>query len=374
MTVDQHSYRHRALPASQRGLSLVELMIAVGLGVFLTWGAVEAFLSGKQTYSMQQAVSRIQENGRLAQEFLAFDIRNAGSYGCVSDQYVANLDNVMANVSGSPSTLADEFKFQNAVFAVNNVTGAPNGDMNLQTLLSPPPVAGTDILVVRTGTDVGIAGVNAGGYRAVAVCNTGSLTIYDPTDVVAPVPIAPPVGPPVSVMRLETAIYYIANNAAGNPSLYRRMLADGATSQELLDGVENMQVELGLDLGSTALAYDFPITIDSYVTPNAVTAAQWNSWSDTVVPAKVNAWYEKPAVGPEVTNSPPKKNIEGIIGDAAEERVRAVRYSLLLRSQENLLETPQTYTYNGVAVVAPDNRLRQVSGGTVGIRNRLSLN
>lgn len=379
MKVDQQKYRHRAFPANQLGLSLVELLISIGLGIFLTWGATQAFLSGKQTYSMQQAVSRIQENGRLAQEFLGFDIRDAGSYGCASSKFVSNYNNPVATAKifavGFPGTV--EYQFQNSVFAVNNVSGAPTGDMALQTPLNPPPVAGTDILVVRTSSNLGLEvlstvppiviptpapiptpkkadfanttqitvnnmGLKAGDVLAVSDCT--STKIFIPTNVNPAGATATinynfnqPVMPGSSVMRLDTAIYYIANNASGNPSLYRRLLDDGATSQELLDGVQDMQLEFGVGPANQVTAY---------VAPNAVLAGQWDSWNDTDNDQSITA--------------------------GTESRVRTVRYSLLLRSQENLLEAPQTYNYNGAAVVAPDNRLRQVSTGTVSIRSRLN--
>ncbi|RYZ81289.1 MAG: prepilin-type N-terminal cleavage/methylation domain-containing protein, partial [Moraxellaceae bacterium] len=45
----------------QKGLSLVELMIAITLGLILMSGVVKVFLNSKSTYSTQQALSRIQE-------------------------------------------------------------------------------------------------------------------------------------------------------------------------------------------------------------------------------------------------------------------------------------------------------------------------
>ncbi|MBK8289090.1 MAG: prepilin-type N-terminal cleavage/methylation domain-containing protein [Cellvibrionales bacterium] len=101
--------------AAQQGLSLVELMVAIALGLFLSWGAIQAFLSGKQTYSTQQALSRIQENARLVQEFLGFDIRSAGTYGCVSSEYVSSgpASNLV------PDSDKEEFNFGNSVFATN---------------------------------------------------------------------------------------------------------------------------------------------------------------------------------------------------------------------------------------------------------------
>ena len=44
----------------QRGFTLIELLVAIALGIFLTWGVIEAFMSGKRAYSLQQSLSRIQ--------------------------------------------------------------------------------------------------------------------------------------------------------------------------------------------------------------------------------------------------------------------------------------------------------------------------
>ena len=68
----------------QRGLTLVELMIAMLLGLFLLGGLLQIFISSKQTYRMQEGLSRLQENGRFAIDFMARDIRLAGYKGCSS--------------------------------------------------------------------------------------------------------------------------------------------------------------------------------------------------------------------------------------------------------------------------------------------------
>ena len=70
----------------QRGLSLVELMIAMALSLLLMLGVIQIFLSSKQTYSTNSALSRVQESGRFAMEFLTQDIRNAGYKGqCIGE-------------------------------------------------------------------------------------------------------------------------------------------------------------------------------------------------------------------------------------------------------------------------------------------------
>lgn len=62
----------------QRGLSLVELMVALAIGMVLIAGFLQIFLSVRSTYSTNEAASRTQENGRFALEFLSEHARMAG--------------------------------------------------------------------------------------------------------------------------------------------------------------------------------------------------------------------------------------------------------------------------------------------------------
>ena len=68
----------------QSGFSLVEIMIALLIGLFLMGGILQMFLANQQTYRMQSNLARLQENGRFALDFLARDIRMAGYWGCLS--------------------------------------------------------------------------------------------------------------------------------------------------------------------------------------------------------------------------------------------------------------------------------------------------
>lgn len=62
----------------QCGLSLVEIMVALVISLFLTAGVIQLFIGSKQTYRFHDALSRLQENGRLALDTMAADIRMAG--------------------------------------------------------------------------------------------------------------------------------------------------------------------------------------------------------------------------------------------------------------------------------------------------------
>lgn len=70
----KHIYlRHRQL-----GLSLVELMVALVLGLILMFGIIQVFFASKQTYITNEAMARLQENGRFALEFMSRSARLAG--------------------------------------------------------------------------------------------------------------------------------------------------------------------------------------------------------------------------------------------------------------------------------------------------------
>jgi len=68
----------------QSGISLIEIMIALLIGLFLLGGILQMFSASQQTYRMQSNLARLQENGRFALDFLARDIRMAGYWGCLS--------------------------------------------------------------------------------------------------------------------------------------------------------------------------------------------------------------------------------------------------------------------------------------------------
>lgn len=71
----------------QRGFTLIEIMISLLLGVFLLGGVIGIFLNTKQTYRVQDALSRLQENGRYAMEFIGRDIRMTDYKACPTDDF-----------------------------------------------------------------------------------------------------------------------------------------------------------------------------------------------------------------------------------------------------------------------------------------------
>ena len=63
---------------SQLGLSMIELMVAITIGLILSAGIIQIFSNSKNTYRVEESLSRVQESGRLALDFIANDVRMAG--------------------------------------------------------------------------------------------------------------------------------------------------------------------------------------------------------------------------------------------------------------------------------------------------------
>jgi type IV pilus assembly protein PilW len=65
----------------QLGLSLIELMVAVVIGLILIGGLIQVYLSSKQSYNAQEQLARMQESGRFAMDLITRDLRRAGYWG-----------------------------------------------------------------------------------------------------------------------------------------------------------------------------------------------------------------------------------------------------------------------------------------------------
>ena len=65
MTNPKSLRSHFHLTFHERGMTLVELMVAMTIGLFLTAGIISLFTVTKQSYRAAEAMSRLQENGRL---------------------------------------------------------------------------------------------------------------------------------------------------------------------------------------------------------------------------------------------------------------------------------------------------------------------
>lgn len=106
---------------TQTGFSLVELMVAMGLGLVLSAGAVQLLITNRQTAFYQEALSEVQDVGRFAANFIVNDLRKAG-YTESIDTPIDPLDS--GNTTNGAAGANDQVE-------INYVAG-PGGDIGCE--------------------------------------------------------------------------------------------------------------------------------------------------------------------------------------------------------------------------------------------------
>ena len=71
---------------SQKGLSLIELMIAMTLSFIVAAAMISLFINSRQSYRVNENMSRLQENARFAVAFISRDLRMADYRPCVMEE------------------------------------------------------------------------------------------------------------------------------------------------------------------------------------------------------------------------------------------------------------------------------------------------
>lgn len=241
----------------QAGFSLIELMIAMVLGIILTAGVVTLFVHSRQSFSQDENVARMQDEGRYALQEIARDLQMAGYVGEPLLPVAISLDPTLAidEDCGDPAqanwiyNLTDE-----ATGDINTLTSVDNADGGaaaaaFSCIDAGEIIAETDVVGVKrvAGNALPPANVEAGN---VYLRSNNSLGVFyqDPPSV-ASVPA------PFSDWEYRPRIYFIRNysNVAGDgiPSLCRKVLVGGGTptmtTECIAQGIEDLQVEYGLD-------------------------------------------------------------------------------------------------------------------------------
>ena len=85
----------------QRGVTLVELMIAITISSIVMLGIGSVYTSSKRSFKLQEEFSRLQENGRFAINYITRFVRGAGYSGCAS-AVKNNLTNNLNNSTDHP--------------------------------------------------------------------------------------------------------------------------------------------------------------------------------------------------------------------------------------------------------------------------------
>jgi type IV pilus assembly protein PilW len=274
----------------QLGLSLVELMVALVIGSVLIAGAFNVYVSSKKSYGDNEAVSRLQETARFAMTVIEADVREANYWGLLKGgQFIDNTagSSTPQFTGAAPIASAAAMQVCGTNFGIDTYTSLQGDNNRYRLSLSntkqpacdnvadwdsgiawaTAPVTTADTLTVRrasTTREIGPFPEPAGWLRVCSTRHTGFLN----TDGGATCNNFPQ----EQLNNLVVNAYYVDQNSqqqAGYPSLHRKVLVSVGgvpqlRDQEVIAGVEDMQVQFGVDpTGITGVA-------QSYVNPENV--------------------------------------------------------------------------------------------------------
>jgi type IV pilus assembly protein PilW len=338
-----------------RGVSLIELMVALTIGSLLIIGAVTVYTQSRTTYRVNETVARMQENARYALSMIEPDIRLANHWGLMSDPLliVGAVGNSPMAVPASAQSCGANFPIdlrlpvdgEDGVYALPCAVDATTG---------VAAQAGADTLILRRASTDAVA-ADADRIQVYTTRQGGASRIFQAGAAPGPMVNDPLYGPSAEVRNLVVRAYYIARQSSlgpNVPALRRKTLEGGPglgphfDDEEIMPGIEDMQVQFGLDTGADLNGDGVPDDSDGNGQPDFFTG--------------VATRYVNPG-DPLVDGNPAN-------GEAV---VCAVRIWLRVRS-----ETPEVgyvdagpYVYAGVNFVPNDNFRRMIVSRTIQIRN-----
>ena len=228
------------------GFSLVELMIAMVLGLLVVGAASAIFLSNQTTYRASEGVSRVQESARVAFELMAREARAAAGSACsnaveldIGDAAALAFLNGIAIVNDGNNSL-DEARDQLTMISGDDtayrVTAATPGSVTVD-------LTETGLTNLDDAFEVGDRVLLCSGSVASIVTLSG---VSGATLSFAPLPydpLSPEVGPPASVMvaRFRSHRWFVDDNGRGGSSLW--VSRNGAAAEEVAEGVQSLRLQ-----------------------------------------------------------------------------------------------------------------------------------
>jgi len=249
----------------QAGVTLVEIMVALAIGSFLMIGAIQVYNQSRQAYIINESIARVQETAQFAMDTVEADLRMASNWGrhsrgsavegrsLIADNNPKGLTVPVGATGSCGATWA--FDLARPLAGGNNaytLPCAPDGGAAAQ--------ANSDFVTARRAT-VAPSALQAGQLQIQSTRIQGELF----QDGVVPSTFDPAES---ETHDLLVNTYYVAADSAlipGVPTLRRKSLqsvggAPVIVDQEVAPGVQNMQLQFGVDV-------DADNTVDRYVNP-----------------------------------------------------------------------------------------------------------
>lgn len=308
-----------------RGVSLIELMVALAIGTLLILGLVQVFGASRTAYQLSSGLGRVQENGRFALDMLQRDIRMAGHMGCVNDQ--ARF--LPANITASRPALVSTFltaaqQFGTAASPTSDYAAAPfplRFDMAIQAynargtasgdtlaLTSAPALATANTWQPQIQTDLFTTLTSGGGAgRLVEGSDVLVLRYFAPTG--AQVTAFTP-GSPTTITVAQPALLTDGGTASRLYGIADCMQA-GVFAANLAAGANTMSVATGA-LNKTTFDTTPQFTIGQAMVYRAESVVYYIGRNAAGNPALYRLRYGADAGLASVTAGAPEELVEGI--------------------------------------------------------------
>jgi len=288
---------------SERGLTLVEMMVALAIGTFLMAGTLTVFAKTRDLYRTNEAAARLQENARYAMSTIEADLRLASNWGLVNRADL--IENAATPDEPIPAALAGEADAIDACgdrwgIDLEHYVEASDGDYAIDDSTSDCDAFGTasddaDVLTVRHATFNPIPLANLGATDGMIKIQSSRAMGSLFSGTTRPADLA---SSDTQTNGLVVNSYYVDEDSEtrdGLPSLRRKTLGvAGAAAvvrdEEIIQGVEDLQVQFGVDSSGDQNA-------DFYLNPDANLGAAVAA-GGAIVAARV--WLLVRAEDPEV--------------------------------------------------------------------------
>ena len=228
--------------ARARGLSLIELLVAVTIGGLLIFGATKVYVDSRATYEVNETAARLQETARYALSVIEPDIRMSNYWGLVKGALlVADKASQTAASTGVAQSCGNNFAhdLERNLEANNNAYGFGC------TAFGAGAVGSSDTLVVRRASPT--ASIGTTGRLRICSTRTIASLVTDSSGCTA--------APSGQVNDLIVNGYYVdrdSTHRAGLPSLRRKPLGsvggvpEFLPDEEIIPGIEDMQIQFGV--------------------------------------------------------------------------------------------------------------------------------
>lgn len=258
------------IQTTQRGLSLIELMIAMTLGILIVAGMGTLFMQNKNSYRQDEQIARMQEDARFALNEIVDDIELAGFWSNLHDPATITVDaDLVVTQDCGDGTANWIYNLMQPIAAFDMPTAGGNPNAVFECVANANWQANSDIFLIKRVEGMALeekatAPAAAAAPRVYLRTNGVIGWLHEDGDATG----EPSFGAgTVENWLYLPVLYYVRSYAAtagdGIPTLcrysmnYAQGVAGGSPSMVeecLAQGVENMQLEYGIDNNSDGVA------------------------------------------------------------------------------------------------------------------------